>query len=657
MIADPLPWCELVDLRLEAAVSPGRPLRWGPLPPGEEDDSRLDYGRVFGPWDVPDGPPQDDLWVDLSESMTEVQWTGGTQDSDTVFPRWEAAQLRAVFHDPDLLLDPTNYLSPLNRRTVPNTPVRLRGAFRDPPSLHTIPAETPGRYWAVTAGPGVPDDPALELVVDVLLSTPDQSGVDTVRELVTGSARLRLLNEGTQQATIQAGLLQADGSWTDLTADNYQVPADRPVWYRIRYFTDQGTQHLQLWTRAWYASGTPTGTPPNLDWVLLAEAAANDDHEWSPATFTLSSFVTADAQIDCQIHEIDASLEPGHWQLTLDRRDLRDRNPAATVLTCSTGQVFTLDPAHGEIQPTLPGHTFATLFGGYADTWAPQWAADSDDRFTQLTATDGVKILAAFDTNATNPVGNGETASERVTRILDHALWPSDQRNITPGGVPLIGTNHAQPAWTELLLAADSDLGYVYLAPDGRLTYVPGEVVRDRLGDDAVVAFGCDGWDIITEATAGFDIARLRNIVSGQVGNRLRTDANEASIARYRAKSYKRTDLLQQTAADLEDWVSFVLLIGSEPRRNIVQIRMEPTLEPQSFRWLLIPDFLEAWDISWTPPGDGTSHTVREKVTVGGWVHSVTPDRWETVVSTGIIAPFATQLRQWQQKRKGADIA
>ena len=125
-------WCDLIDLRLEAAVSPGRPMRWGPLPVGEEDDSRLNYGRVWGPWDIPPGDPTDDLWTDLSDSMVSLQWTGGSTDADTVFPRWEAAQMSAVFYDPALVLDPTNTLSPLSARVVPNTPVRISAGFKTP---------------------------------------------------------------------------------------------------------------------------------------------------------------------------------------------------------------------------------------------------------------------------------------------------------------------------------------------------------------------------------------------------------------------------------------------------------------------------------------------------------------------------------------------
>ena len=425
------PWQDIIDLRVEAAVSPGRPMKWGPLEPGD-NDARLNFGRVWGPWDVlPGDPDAQGLWVDISEAVTELEWTGGAVSSDTVFGRWEAAQMRAVFHDPQLLLDPTNSQSPLVSRTVPNTPIRIRAGYR---------------------------------------------------------------------------------------------------------------------------------------------------------------------------------------------------------------------PAPGE---PCPDGELRTVFGGYVDTWAPQWNAEPFERMTEVTATDGTKILAAFDTNALDvPVGSGETASQRIHRILDHAGWPAEQRNITPGGFRMLSTDHAQPAWTELLLTADSDMGYCWLDTDGSLSYRTGEEIRSHAGDEPSVIFGTGGLDCLLAAVPSFAADSIRNVITASNGTVTRTVADESSVFRYRAHSYRRTDLKMNSAAQLQQWLDQVLFVGSMPRRLISQILMDCTRAPEAFRWTLVPDALVVWQVSWTPPGDGTAHTVTQYVQPAGWVHNVTADEWLTTVTTAI-PPWPVEFHGW----------
>jgi len=326
-----------------------------------------------------------------------------------------------------------------------------------------------------------------------------------------------------------------------------------------------------------------------------------------------------------------------------DRLNITEAGEGATTFVSDQGDLVTLTGDPAPVLDPLPGPaaTFAILFGGFADSWTPVWAANPINRYTTLIATDGVRILSGFDPVAGSPTGNGETASARIHRILNHADWPDDQRDITPGGWSMNATDHAQPAWTELLLTADSDLGMVWLAPDGRLAYRPGDVVRSELQKPPVAAFGCEGWDIITAASVEFDAQTLRNLVTGSNGEGTPvTRADEGSAARYRYRTYKRTDLVMNNRANLVEWVELVTQLGSAPRRHIRQMAMEPTLVPASFRWLLIPNPLESWAISWEPPGDSTGHVVREVVTPGGWVHQVTPDRWETVISSGILPPI-----------------
>ena len=284
----------------------------------------------------------------------------------------------------------------------------------------------------------------------------------------------------------------------------------------------------------------------------------------------------------------------------------------------------------------VPGWT-SLLFGGFADDWTPQWSATPEDRRTTLKATDGVRILAGYNPPAGPGTGNGETSDERIHRILDHADWPVDQRNISDnGGWQMDATTHNQPAWTELLLTADSDLGYLWLGPDGHVHYLTGEDIR-TIALDPIVTFGCDGLDVILEASPTFALDGIRNVVAAANAQHGTIVSDEASVARYRAWTYSRTDLKMDDQAQVLAWADQVLARSANPRRHISQLLIDPTLAPESFRWLLVPHPTDIWLIRWTPPGDETAHVVEESVYAGGWVHTVDADSWETVVTTGIV--------------------
>lgn len=638
-------WCDIIDLRLEAAVNPGRPLRWGPLPPDEVDDSRLNYGRVFGPWEVPEGEPTDSLWTDLGAELVELQWTGGRHLDDTVMQRHEAAQLRATFHDPALLFDPTNYDSPYQPRTVPNTPVRLRGGYRVPPGIVTQAGTAEGGVGRAIA-PGALTPPAQVADLELIWQGVAESGQMVAEPTVIAGPITLGLDAGAAHGSVLT--LGPDGATPTVRTVTGSTPArrDAPTAWRLTWAADTGTltlEALDLWPYGdWLQVGQVVYGPELLDtsspWDYATAAAAGAEAAWAR---------------HCLVRYTVNTVR----QFEYGAAELSTADTEAGTFTAQTGQMVTCEAA--AIVPVIDpepteARTFAVLFGGYADDWRPLWSAQEQKRYTRLNATDGTKLLAQFDPVAlASPVGNNETAAERITRVLDHAQWPKDQRDIQGAGVVLKSTDHAQPAWTELLLVADTDMGALWIDPEGYVAYRDGTLVLERYDSDPVATFGCGGLDVMISAEPSFDLEGVRNIVNGSNGTHTITVADEASYTRYRPRTYKRTDLLMKNTADLAAWCDQVLQVGAEPSRHIGRIVMAPTLAPASFRWLLIPDPLDIWVIVWTPPGDETAHTVTEQVTAGAWVHTVTPDDWQTTIETGVIPPrpIARKLRARRSRK------
>ena len=106
---------------------------------------------------------------------------------------------------------------------------------------------------------------------------------------------------------------------------------------------------------------------------------------------------------------------------------------------------------------------------------------DPKTQLASVAATDGTRVLAAFDGVEQSPVGAGESAAQRVSRIADMAGWPVAQRDISPGGVAVQATTLAEAAWTMLLAVADTDLALLWINRAGQLAFRPeGRVTPSR---------------------------------------------------------------------------------------------------------------------------------------------------------------------------------
>jgi hypothetical protein len=112
------------------------------------------------------------------------------------------------------------------------------------------------------------------------------------------------------------------------------------------------------------------------------------------------------------------------------------------------------------------------LFSGFADTWSiagTNWGTQYAE--TTASATDGFKILAGITIPATAPQGNGELSGAQVTRILNAAQWYTDHRNLGGGNSHVQPTTMGDTALNLLQLAADTEIGELYIDGAGFVVY------------------------------------------------------------------------------------------------------------------------------------------------------------------------------------------
>lgn len=198
---------------------------------------------------------------------------------------------------------------------------------------------------------------------------------------------------------------------------------------------------------------------------------------------------------------------------------------------------------------------WVTAFDGFTNEDGFQY--DGKGR-AQIACTDATGIIAGYDGLEQLPQGAGETAAQRVARIADAAEWPADRRDITPGGVTVKSTTLAENAWTMLLQVADTDLALLWVDRAGRLAYRPQariiparDMAAQICGNPDQQEPGC----ICPVEIVGQQPTIARNIVSisrqADEGTPPATVTvrDDESVARFKPRTYQRTDLIHQSDA------------------------------------------------------------------------------------------------------------
>lgn len=225
--------------------------------------------------------------------------------------------------------------------------------------------------------------------------------------------------------------------------------------------------------------------------------------------------------ISCNVVSVD---------LTIGRSRNVDRFPPARGDVVATNDDGWADmfPTPSESQRLRPGRQLRTgvflngvthwLYRGWIDEIEPRYTPE-DGHTVILRSVDALGEVGRSELVASAAgVGAGDTADERVERILDTYEWPPEKRVIAPSGVALIASTLGGQVADLLGQAADSAGGAIYGDAEGNLVfknrdwqgYLDGAPVDARIGNDpdglaAYMDIGTeDDFVILTEAADSF---------------------------------------------------------------------------------------------------------------------------------------------------------
>lgn len=273
------------------------------------------------------------------------------------------------------------------------------------------------------------------------------------------------------------------------------------------------------------------------------------------------------------------------------------------------------------------------LFRGYVDSWDIEWNGPNWSEVT-VPCTDAFKIFSNFDRRSSDSVAApSELSSARINRILDNAGWSATDRSIATGDVTLQATTLSGNIMEELLLTIDTEVGELYMGPDGKVFARNRNAINnDSRSTTSQATFGDGGGSELPyfDLTFSNDDTQLVNrVIITRVGGTEQVAEDTASQAEFLVRTFERTDLLFNNDAAALNMAQWVLSLSAQP-----ELRFESlTIKPQRDETNLYPQALnrligDRITIRRRPPGGGDM--IEQDCFIRGIQHEITPREWIT---------------------------
>jgi hypothetical protein len=174
---------------------------------------------------------------------------------------------------------------------------------------------------------------------------------------------------------------------------------------------------------------------------------------------------------------------------------------------------------------------------------------------------------------------NGDTSGERIDNVLDLIGWPTTERDIDTGSATLQSANLSGSVLDHLQLVAASEVGALFQAGDGRLTFIERDAIA---ATDSVCTFSDQSDGVrFRDLSFSYDDAVIRNSITAQrTGGSAVVLEDEDSIASYMRRSYSATDLLYDDDDQTRGYASWVLGLYAHPAMRAEVVKLVPARDP-----------------------------------------------------------------------------
>lgn len=607
-----------------------------------------------------------EIWEDITRFCTSVNIRRGSSRVDSPIIRYETGTCSMTFRNEDRRFDPTNLDGPYVNTGVSSASQEV---LNDNPGFElgingwvvsdgvTLTQTTEQWYAGSKAGKFVPDGVA----ENPFIATDWQQGL-TQGDTYMASAWVRLDTAGYVYLSFHwydesASLVEIE------TSTEFFVPAD--TWQYVS-FTVQAPDDTVQGPILLTMPGTPAAT--DVMWVDSMMFARLTEEKFTQVTpmvpirvragWKLPTFPGLAVQDATTLPDSDrefvgdmraAPFQVGDWVALY--------NSAREMYSVGLHywRVVAIEDADGDLSritvseplPQTPiagdyligGDMVFGLFQGFADSWEVEWEGPYASQVT-LNASDVFKVLNGIQLPENAGVGEGDLSGARVNRVLNDIGWSTTGRATYAGNTTLQATAYGTDALSELQLAADSELGELYIDEAGRVFFRSrnASFSEDRSAAPQIV-FG-DGGDTETrylDVEMSYDDTHLINDVRiGRKDGTAQGAFDGGSIYRFMRHSFERTDLQMDSDDVALTYAQFLVSQRSTPelRFDALQYRLRDEIvsapsgeqHAQDGAHLLSRRIGDRIEVRRRPPGGGD--TIERSCHIRGIEHTITPGDW-----------------------------
>jgi hypothetical protein len=336
--------------------------------------------------------------------------------------------------------------------------------------------------------------------------------------------------------------------------------------------------------------------------------------------------------------------EPGTAEVVLDNAT-RDYDPENLDGPYVAGGVSQVTASRPVVISANWASTDYRLYTGFAESFDLDWNGDNWAEVS-VPCSDGLSILSQTERAAVAIIGTGDDTGARITRILDSAEWPDEDRIIATGDATLLGTTLEGPALEELQQASDSEIGELYVDGSGNVVfrnrsaiYTESRSVTSQatFGDDepAELAYAYNGLKFST------DRETLYNRVIGQRDGGSVVQADDAtSQGSNRIKTWSKTDLVLEDDTQVTDYVAWILNLSKDPENRFTEMIIYPLADPDNlFPQVLGRQIGDRITCIRRPPGGGDP--IQRDVFIRAIKHEISITNWITTWTFQSATKFA----------------
>ena len=279
------------------------------------------------------------------------------------------------------------------------------------------------------------------------------------------------------------------------------------------------------------------------------------------------------------------------------------------------------------------------LFTGYLDGIDQTGEPSNTLGSATLTASDGFKILArARVPTGDASVGDGDTLSQRVGRMLDYCDWPAGERDIDTNSPTSVHTiESGQVILANIYEVCAGDLGQFFIAGDGDATYhgrawqlANNLTASYTVGDlpsageipyNDVVFDGAPDTQIFNRTFADYYTG---NVTLGFTSRSL--DINDATSVNAYGESSMNLGLIGVNNTNVvQNLLEYILAYYKDPKLRVTQVSFNPRRDPSTqYPVVLAAEIGTRWTFKRRPQNVGSA--ISQDVLVEGISYAMTPD-------------------------------